>query len=126
MENQTIKIMKKAIISAVSILIILVLLPHCYYDSEEYIYGKSACNTTNISYANDISLIMNQHCNSCHNQSVPSGSVITDNYASLLKIANDGRLWQTTSSGSMPKSGKLDDCTINKIKAWLDNGAKNN
>lgn len=118
--------MRKGSICLLSIFVVLTLLSRCYYDSEEYIYGKSACDTTNMSYANDISLIMIQHCNSCHNQNSPSGNVITENYTSLLKIANDGRLLQTTSSGSMPKSGKLDDCTIKKIKAWIDAGAKNN
>lgn len=107
-------------------MVLIALLPHCYYDSEEYIYGKTRCDTTNIGYANDISVIMNQYCNSCHNQNSPSGNVITNNYTNLFQIASNGRLWQTTSSGSMPKSGKLDECTINKIKAWIDDGAKNN
>lgn len=127
MENSIIKeSMKKGVVGLLLISIILILLPHCYYDSEEYIYGKTNCDTTNISYTNNITQIMNQHCNSCHNQSSPSGNVVTDNYNSLMIIVNNGRLWQTTNSGSMPKSGKLDDCTIKKIKIWIDNGATNN
>jgi hypothetical protein len=109
----------------------------CYYDNEEYLYPASAeCTTENMSFASDVWPVINASCTGCHSGSSPSGNVSLENYAGVAAAAaidagNYGSLYGTISHASgnspMPKGGsKLSDCTIAKIKAWIDQGALDN
>lgn len=101
------------------------LLTRCYYDSEEYLYGNVACDTANVTYSGVIAPIMSQNCNSCHSGGSASAGVHTDSYTGLKTIADNGKLKSTTNNGTMPPSGKMDGCTLEKLNNWLNNGAKN-
>lgn len=120
--------MKRKIIISLAILAVfgITLLNRCYYDNEQYLYSNVSCDTTNVTYAGTIAPIMTKNCNACHSGSAASAGVNTETYAGLLKIANSGRLWGTTNGGTMPKAGKMDDCTLSKIKVWINAGAINN
>lgn len=120
--------MKRSVFITLSVVAFLgiSLLSRCYYDSEEYLYGAIACDTTNVTYSGTIAPILSNNCNSCHSGGTPSGGVRTDTYEGVSVIAASGRLYGATNEGTMPPSGKMDDCTIGKIKAWVDAGAPNN
>ena len=100
----------------------------CYYDNEEYLYGT--CDTTNVTFTKDIKPIMDANCINCHS----GGAIDLTNYNGVKTKVTDSTLYKAmsysysgvNSSKNMPSSGKLDDCSINKVKAWIDQGALNN
>lgn len=104
----------------------------CYYDSEEYLYGMISCDTlSEVSYSLNIAPLMDEYCNVCHATGSALGGVILDNYESVMSEAISGNLYGAISHGegftAMPKnSTKLDDCTISKVKQWIDNGTLDN
>lgn len=109
----------------------------CYYDNEEYLYPESAeCVTDNMSFAVDVWPVIDASCKSCHEGANPSGNVLLENYADVAASAaigpgNYGSLYGVIShapgNSPMPKSSdKLPECTISKIKAWIDQGAMDN
>ncbi len=89
------------------------------------------CDTTLVSYSNFISPLLAANCVGCHSGGSPSGSIDLNSYNGVQTVAMNGRLlgavsW-TASFQPMPKgSSKLSDCTIDKIKAWINDGAPNN
>ncbi|MGV3527515.1 MAG: hypothetical protein ACO1OO_01360 [Flavisolibacter sp.] len=103
------------------------LLGGCYYDHADEIYPTADCNPTTASYA-DVAEIMNRNsCNSCHNTSLASGNVQTDNYNSLKLAAQSGKLWGAVNHlpgyVAMPQgTGKISQCDLNRIKKWVDSG----
>lgn len=100
----------------------------CYYDNEEYLYGT--CDTANVTFSKDIKPIMDANCINCHS----GGAIDLTNYDGVKAKAADNTLYKSisysysgaNSSKNMPTSGKLDDCSISKVKAWIDQGAINN
>jgi len=104
----------------------------CTYHNEEDLYPhNSDCDTSNITYSESISDMMETSCNGCHGALSASGGVITDNYNDLSLIANDGRLWGAINHESgfqaMPlSSSKLPECELSRIRKWIDDGALNN
>ncbi len=97
----------------------------CYYDHADELYGGT-CETTNVTYINGISEMMNRYsCVSCHSGSVPSGNILLSTYADVKAVAASGRLWGAINhlSGFTPMpqgSNKMSQCDINKVKAWID------
>lgn len=124
--------MKKFIrLLAFALMLIPFLNSGCYNDNEEDLYPeKPVCDTANITYTASIAPIMQTNCNSCHNTTVASGGVITDNAEGLRVVALNGLLWSSvnwTSAYKMPKDrGKLSDCDLSKINIWIKDGAPNN
>ena len=115
-------------------LVIILFLAGCYYDNEEYLYPQSAiCETENMSYTNDIKPVINARCIGCHGGDSPVGIIPLGNYddvatAAAISPGNFGSLYGAVSHASgnspMPQGAdKLSDCTIDKIKAWIDQGA---
>ena len=108
----------------------------CYYDNQEEMYPS--LNPENfvvgtISFNSAVLPIMTQHCNqsTCHNSIDRASQIVLDNHADLLVSANDGSLLgsirHTSPYSPMPKSaGKLDDCTIQKVATWIEQGALDN
>ena len=120
----------------------VVILNACYYDNLDEMHPAIAtCDTMGtVSYANDISSIMLHSCGSsdlgCHNgQSSESGYGL-GNYNDLItSISNSTDFLGTithspdiSTSKWMPKnsSSKIDDCSIQKITAWLNRGKLDN
>lgn len=108
----------------------------CYKDNAEEMYpttgGGSTCETSNVTFSNTVTTLIATNCATagCHAGSSPTG-INLSTYAGIAGIANSGKLMASiTHSGSasaMPKGlPKLDDCTIAKIKKWVDDGAPNN
>lgn len=91
----------------------------------------TGCDTLNMSFSDDVLPILNTYCKGCHNSGNPSGGIDLSSYTGVQGPASNGQLYGAISHQSgfqaMPQGGaKLDDCKINKIKAWLDQGIRDN
>ena len=103
----------------------------CYYDVEEEIYASVECDTLDMSYAQNIVPMMESDCYECHRASANFGNVTLEGYEQILKYVQDGSLVGVIRHDGgyspMPKTGaKLLDCEIEKIEAWIADGALNN
>lgn len=89
----------------------------------------TGCDTASVSFSAFIKPLMTAKCTGCHSASSPQGNISLVTYDQVRAQALNGKLYTSISktTGFMPKGGvRLDDCTIGKIKAWVDAGAKNN
>ena len=103
----------------------------CYYDVEEDLYPDETCVTEGVTYQFDIQPIIDNNCNVCHNSVSRQGGIILEGYDNLSQYAANGRLLGVIKHQSgfspMPKDqGKLPDCTIAQIEAWINAGYPNN
>jgi hypothetical protein len=113
------------------LVLMLVFLTSCFYDSEEDLYGISTCNTTNISFASDVNPILVNHCLSCHFKgSTIGGGINLDGHTAVASYAKNSSLLGSIKHegfSPMPKGqNKLDDCKISKIEAWVKAGSPDN
>lgn len=115
----------------VLIALVVVIITHtsCYYDKQEDLYGAQTCDTAQLGYAT-IQTKLEQQCYGCHTANAPSGNVAIFDYPSLksyvLNSKNTllGSVKHTTAS-PMPKGGqKWDQCSINQLEAWINQGMK--
>jgi len=117
-------------------IIILLLVTACYYDSEEYLFPEinATCNTDSITYSGSIQPVLELYCYRCHsNANAPSAgnNIKLEDYSDVVISANNLSLYGSIAHESgfspMPKGGgKLDDCTIDIMRIWIDTGAPNN
>lgn len=89
------------------------------------------CDTTLVSYSTFVAPVLKTNCVGCHSGAAPSGNISLTSHAAVQSLAFNGRLLGaiTWAFGyqPMPKgTNKLSDCKINKIKAWINDGAQNN
>jgi hypothetical protein len=124
--------LKTKLLKALSIVAMLVLLSSCYYDVAEELYPeKPDCDTTSVTFSNDIMPIINSNCTSCHSGQAAAGNIKLENYNDISAAANNGSLLGVIRHeqgwSPMPKGGgKLNDCDIAKIETWVDQGTPNN
>ena len=116
--------------TAILLLISIGILSGCRYDVEQ----NNNCSVADVRYSTTITGIINSNgclSSNCHGgANPPSGFKLTD-YNSVKAKVTDGRLFGALNHSSgfspMPKdAGKLSQCDINKVKAWIDAGAPNN
>ncbi len=125
--------MKKTIILIVITLVIGLAYSSCVYNKADLVYPQPpVCDTINMKYSTDIVPILTANCYVCHAGSA-SGSFGRkfDAHNLLMPYVNSGKLVKSIShaSGATPmpyQLPKLPQCTIDKIKAWVDRGAPNN
>jgi hypothetical protein len=104
----------------------------CYIDNEEQLYrfSDSNCDTSNVAYSTGIAPILIQNCIVCHSGASASGSpqVTLDNYNGVKVVADNGKLLNVVSyiTKPMPPSGKMDYCSLAKIRVWISSGAPHN
>ncbi|MCX6286051.1 MAG: hypothetical protein NTY96_02940 [Bacteroidetes bacterium] len=125
--------MKKIIKGSFILSSLLLLLSSCYNDNEYDLYPFSGtqCDSTNVSYSKTIVPIVTANCSVCHSTARHDGNVITETWAGLSTVANNGKLWGGVNweAGyvNMPNGGsKLLPCDLGKIKNWINQGAPNN
>lgn len=120
--------MNKRLFLSLLFILSLFIFNGCYYDNEEYLYGKNTCDTTNITFTGTINPILTQNCITCHGS---GANTRLDSYAAVSVYAGNGKLEGTVTQASgynpMPQgTSKLDDCSITKIKLWIKKGYPNN
>ena len=107
------------------ILLLGILFVACGDDDEE------VCDTNDITYTNTVSSIFNNSCavSGCHVSGNEANALFSlEGYANAKIVADFGRIVgaisHSTGFSPMPKGGNmLDQCTIDKITAWVDAGA---
>ncbi len=122
-----------------SFLIIVILaiavLSGCYNKKADLIIPNNDCDTSAvISYKTDITNILQQNCFRCHSADKYAsigGNRQLDSFLSLQQMVMNGKLLKAINHtpGAVPMpydGGKLSDCDIMKITAWVNRGAPNN
>ena len=111
---------------------IIIFLHSCYYDNVEELYPQvPECDTTNVTYSNDVWPVIEGNCTSCHSSGSPSGNVSLSNYHEIVAAAQNGSLLGTIRHedgwSPMPKGGgKLPECDIRNIETWVNAGTPDN
>jgi len=110
-----------------------ILIIGCTYNKEEELYPNTGnCDTSNVRFATTINAILQKYdCSFCHNDVTLSGNINLANYNSVKAQVINGRLFGAINHepgfSQMPQGrNKMNQCDINKVKAWIDAGAPNN
>ena len=108
-----------------------IVISSCYYDNELELYGNEECNTSNISYASFVEPVLENNCYGCHSTAANQGGVSFEGHANLVSTLAAGRfegaIRHDAGFSPMPQGApKLSDCTVDKIIAWIADGALNN
>jgi hypothetical protein len=113
------------------ILGVVCLASSCNYQNEEELFPSTTCDTEDMSLANDIiPILTNYSCLSCHSTVSNQGSVALEDYDDLKKWVDNGILlksMQHDGALAMPQNqAKMNACDIEKVAAWIADGASNN
>lgn len=106
----------------------LVFMTSCYKDKEDLLYGTADCQTTSVTYSTDIEPLISGNCaiSGCHVQG-GTGTGLFENYDQTIAKINDGSFRRRVIvQKDMPPSAPLNECQIQKIEKWLQEGAPNN
>ncbi len=106
----------------------------CKTDSGEMLYPqKVGCDTSNIQYSTIVKPIIKTNCldQGCHTSGNPSGGFQFETYNDFITVIPGDKLitslkYLASPSKNMPPTGKLSDCDISKIEAWIKRGYPNN
>jgi hypothetical protein len=111
--------------------IITLVYSSCYYDRESELYPTSFCDTTAVRWSSTIQPIIQVNCAyvGCHTGSTPGGGINLSTYAGVKGSAQSGALLGSIEHAGnytpMPNNReKLPDCTISKIRVWVNAGAR--
>jgi hypothetical protein len=85
------------------------------------------CDTLNITYQNNIKLIIDANCASsgCHDANSGSGNFTNFN-GLKLKLDNGSFETRVIQQRNMPPSGPLPQNTLDDLKCWIENGYPEN
>jgi hypothetical protein len=116
-----------------TIVIVGISMNSCYYDKADKLYPSSTCDTVKMNFNTHIKPIMTNNClnQGCHTSANPNGSIVLQTYAGTqATIAGDKLInalkYVSGGSKNMPPIGKLSDCDISKVEAWIKRGAPEN
>ena len=110
----------------------------CLYENREEVFPEpeeepvdDPCGTIDLSFAESIFPELQKHCLDCHSRQNAAGGVILEGFDNLLVYVNNGQFLGAVRHdpgfSAMPKNeGKLPDCDIVRIEAWIEAGAPNN
>ncbi len=88
------------------------------------------CDTSSVSYSNDISTIISTYCQGCHSGASAQKGVVLADYTSLKSHVDTGKVRDAilgiNGVSLMPQGSALPDCELNKFLKWIDDGAPNN
>jgi len=120
---------KKMLVAAGLLAITGMTIAGCYNDNVEELYPAPSggnCDTTNVTYTGTLKAIVDNQCatGGCHLGVAPSGYDLST-YNGLKGVAVSGKLMASlnhTGPSPMPKGmAKLDNCTLAKFQAWVNN-----
>lgn len=119
--------MRKIIILFLSGLFIVA----CNSENAEDLADPSNCDIRDVGYQDDIKALLSTNCGTagCHGGPNGIGGLDLNTFDDAKQIAANGQLLGrvTGNSGNiMPPSGQLPQCEIDKITAWVQDGAPNN
>lgn len=130
------KIIKKRIKQMKQLIVVVLfttfILSSCYYDNKQdlYQFHNSQCDTVAVSYSLDVEPIINAQCLSCHQGAAASAGRLLEDYATVKISADDGSLFHSVNGTGgysiMPQTGKMPQCNVDKIDAWIKAGTPNN
>ena len=84
----------------------------------------NSCDTNNVSFIASIKPALDMNCKACHNNTDSYAGVNLEGYDNIKKAADNGKLLSGL-FGNM-SSYINNDCDFAKIKAWINQGSKNN
>ena len=92
---------------------------------------NEGCDTSNVSFQDDIFPIVTLYCTSCHSGSSPDGGFYLTDYSSISNAVLNGNVIDAISwEGNvtpMPYNGnQIPQCYIDLIQIWANNGAPEN
>jgi uncharacterized membrane protein len=124
---------KKIIFILIMLTSLITWLVSCTKQSADKIVAVTDCDTSAVKYAADIVPILQANCYRCHasENNGGSGGIILEGYNNLTMWANNGYLIGnvTHAPGYIPMPYDmpiLTNCELNKIVAWVNQGALNN
>lgn len=130
---------RKIVFSVMCFVVAVIVFEACAYNKADQEYPSSVnntCDTINVRYSVEIKLILDANCKTCHDGAASVSGFDLYDYSIISSLALDGQFtYGTLLSAIMHKGGApfmpedapmLDDCSINKIAAWIHNGAPNN
>ncbi len=93
--------------------------------------NAGGCDTENISFSDFVKPLLQNQCQGCHSGATPSGGIDLTTHVNIKTYADNGKLIGSIDHQAgfeaMPQGGaKIDDCSIDKIKSWVDAGALDN
>ena len=98
----------------------------CTSDNQEEFYDSAKCDTSKVTFSATVDPIIANNCKSCHSVGSSNGVTLVA-YSDIKKLVDNGRLMGSIKHQAgyspMPQGGKLDDCTIAKLDAWINDGA---
>ena len=105
----------------------------CYYDKTDKLYPSTTCDTAKMSFNANIKSMMKTNCTDkgCHTSSNPNGSIELETFAGTKATVAGDKLMNAlnyVSGGSknMPPTGKISDCDLSKVQAWIKRGSPEN
>jgi hypothetical protein len=125
--------MKKILFFIILITGVSAFMLSCKKSSIDVLAGAAICDTSAVSYTNDVVPILQEYCYGCHgtNVSAAGGGIILEGYGNLANYANNNQLSGDISAASgytpMPYGKpRLPSCQLYKILAWVNQGINNN
>jgi mono/diheme cytochrome c family protein len=93
--------------------------------------SPQSCDTTLVSFTNDVKPIFDTYCITCHGSNNPNAGVSLISYNGASVVAKTGKLLGVVKwiNGflMMPLGGnQIPECDINTISAWINQGVANN
>ena len=99
----------------------------CESKNAEEEYPTVDCNTEQLTYDTDVKPIVDANCAvpGCH---VPgTGRAVLENYVQVKSIVDNGQFEdRVLTNKTMPPNQALSVCNLDKLQAWLNNGAPEN
>jgi uncharacterized membrane protein len=125
-----IKKMPRGLLSA----FLVFLCSSCLYDKSGSPTPASCSTspTSQVSFSRDIFPIIQTNCLQCHDSKNHSDGIVIENYKQIAESGKSGELYNSiqinssTGKAYMPRGGRLLDCEIALIQAWIKQGALNN
>lgn len=118
---------------AISSLSIAIFFLSCAKNNEQDLIKIANCDTTAISFADNLKPEIDQKCNTsgCHNASSQAAGINLEGYANVKNALGNGNFLGAINHAigysAMPKGGsKLDACYILQLETWINRGANNN
>jgi len=107
-----------------------VLTTSCAYDNAQDLVAVP-CDTSAVTFSQDISVIITQQCLSCHNDNNATAGLSLEGHeksstAALLYTFMNRVERSMGDALLMPPTGPLSDCDQSKLRAWIAEGAPNN